>query len=71
MPSSSSVERMGMEQVPAILASPLAFAVCGVLVAAAEMYGLPIHAIGVGEQIDDLAPFDPAEFASALVGLDH
>ena len=32
----------------------------GVLVAAAEKYGLPIHAIGVGEGIDDLRPFDPA-----------
>jgi fused signal recognition particle receptor len=29
---------------------------------------LPIHAIGVGEQIDDLAPFDPEDFAKALVG---
>lgn len=43
----------------------------GVLVSLADKFGLPIHAIGVGEQIDDLAPFDPAEFASALVGLDH
>jgi len=32
--------------------------------------GLPIHAIGVGEQIDDLQPFDPQEFADALLGLD-
>ena len=43
----------------------------GVLVALADKFGLPIHAIGVGEQIDDLAPFDPDEFASALVGLDR
>ncbi|MDA8543547.1 signal recognition particle-docking protein FtsY [Rhodobacteraceae bacterium] len=42
----------------------------GVLVALADKFGLPIHAIGVGEQIDDLAPFDPAEFASALTGAD-
>ncbi len=40
----------------------------GVLVALADRFGLPIHAIGVGEQIDDLAPFDPDEFARALVG---
>ncbi len=40
----------------------------GVLVALADRFGLPIHAIGVGEQIDDLAPFDPREFADALVG---
>jgi fused signal recognition particle receptor len=43
----------------------------GVLVALADRFGLPIHAIGVGEQIDDLAPFDPADFARALVGLDR
>ncbi|WP_209424762.1 signal recognition particle-docking protein FtsY [Pararhodobacter sp. SW119] len=42
----------------------------GVLVALADRFGLPIHAIGVGEQIDDLAPFDPAEFAAALIGTD-
>ena len=42
----------------------------GVLVALADKYGLPIHAIGVGEQIDDLAPFDPDEFAQALTGSD-
>jgi fused signal recognition particle receptor len=42
----------------------------GVLVALADKFGLPIHAIGVGEQIDDLSPFDPDEFARALVGLD-
>ena len=42
----------------------------GVLVALADKFGLPIHAIGVGEQIDDLSPFDPEEFAAALTGLD-
>ena len=41
----------------------------GVLVALADKFGLPIHAIGVGEQIDDLSPFDPEEFARALVGI--
>lgn len=41
----------------------------GVLVALADRFGLPIHAIGVGEQIDDLDAFDPGEFARALVGL--
>ena len=40
----------------------------GVLVALADRFGLPIHAIGVGEQIDDLSPFDPEEFAKALTG---
>ena len=40
----------------------------GVLVALADRFGLPIHAIGVGEHLDDLQPFDPAEFADALTG---
>jgi fused signal recognition particle receptor len=40
----------------------------GVLVAAAEKYGLPIHAIGVGEGMDDLRPFDPALAARAIAG---
>ena len=40
----------------------------GVLVSLADKFGLPIHAIGVGEQIDDLSPFDPEEFAAALTG---
>ncbi len=42
----------------------------GVLVSLADKFGLPIHAIGIGEQIDDLAPFDPQDFARALTGLD-
>jgi fused signal recognition particle receptor len=41
----------------------------GVLVAAADAYGLPIHAIGIGEGMDDLRPFDPAEAARAIAGV--
>ena len=41
----------------------------GILVAVAARFGLPVHFIGVGEGIDDLAPFAPADFARALVGL--
>jgi len=41
----------------------------GVLVAAAEKFGLPIHAIGVGETVDDLRPFDPRAVARAIAGL--
>src|SRR4029453_12742947 len=41
----------------------------GVLVAAAERFGLPIHAIGVGEKADDLRPFDPRAVARAIAGL--
>jgi len=40
----------------------------GVMVAAADKYGLPIHAIGVGEGMNDLRPFDPAEVAGAIAG---
>ena len=42
----------------------------GVLVALADKFQLPIHAIGVGEKIDDLQPFDQKEFADALIGRD-
>lgn len=41
----------------------------GVLVAAAEQFGLPIHAIGVGERIDDLRPFDPELVARVIAGV--
>ena len=40
----------------------------GMLVAAAERYRLPIHAIGVGEGMDDLRPFAARDFAIALTG---
>jgi len=43
----------------------------GVLVAAAEQYGLPVHAIGVGEGVDDLRPFDADEVARAIAGVDR
>jgi fused signal recognition particle receptor len=38
----------------------------GILVAIAEKYNLPVHAIGVGESVDDLQPFDAREFARAI-----
>jgi fused signal recognition particle receptor len=41
----------------------------GVLVALARQHNLPVHAIGVGEGIDDLRAFTPTEFARALMGL--
>ena len=40
----------------------------GVLVAAAEKFGLPVHAIGVGETIEDLRPFDGHELARIIAG---
>jgi fused signal recognition particle receptor len=41
----------------------------GILVAIAEKFGLPVHFIGVGESVDDLAPFTARDFARAIVGL--
>jgi fused signal recognition particle receptor len=41
----------------------------GILVAIAEKFALPIHAIGVGESIDDLQPFDADAFARAISGI--
>ncbi len=40
----------------------------GILVAIAAKYGLPVHAIGVGEGADDLQAFDAAEFGRAIAG---
>jgi fused signal recognition particle receptor len=42
----------------------------GVLVSLAERYGIPVHAIGVGETAEDLRPFEAAAFARSLVGLE-
>jgi len=42
----------------------------GVLVAAAEKYGLPIHAIGIGEGMGDLRPFDANEVARIIAGVE-
>jgi fused signal recognition particle receptor len=42
----------------------------GVVVALAEKFGLPVHAVGVGEQADDLRAFNPRDFARGLMGLD-
>lgn len=41
----------------------------GILVAIAAKYKLPVHFIGVGEAVDDLQPFDAADFAQAIAGL--
>jgi fused signal recognition particle receptor len=43
----------------------------GILVAIAAKYGLPVHFIGVGEGIDDLAPFQAKDFARAIAGLSN
>ena len=41
----------------------------GIVVALAEAFGLPVHAVGVGEQAADLRPFEAEAFARGLVGL--
>ncbi len=41
----------------------------GVVVSLAQEFGLPIHAVGVGEKIEDLSPFSANDFAKALMGL--
>jgi len=43
----------------------------GILVALSEKYKLPVHFIGVGEGIDDLAPFTARDFALAIAGRDN
>lgn len=40
----------------------------GIVVALAEEFGLPVHAVGVGEKVGDLRPFVASEFAAGLVG---
>ncbi|MEQ8665329.1 MAG: signal recognition particle-docking protein FtsY [Rhodospirillales bacterium] len=41
----------------------------GVVVGLAEKFALPVHAVGVGEGMDDLRPFEADEFANGLMGL--
>ncbi|MGH6662326.1 MAG: signal recognition particle-docking protein FtsY [Rhodospirillales bacterium] len=42
----------------------------GIVVALAEKFGLPLHAVGVGEGLEDLRPFDADVFARALLGIE-
>ena len=42
----------------------------GVVVALARQFGLPVHALGIGESIEDLRPFEARAFADALLGLE-
>jgi fused signal recognition particle receptor len=42
----------------------------GILVAIAAKYGMPVHFIGVGEGVDDLAPFSAKDFAMAIAGIE-
>jgi fused signal recognition particle receptor len=42
----------------------------GILVAIAARFKLPVHFIGVGESVDDLAPFSARDFARAITGID-
>jgi fused signal recognition particle receptor len=40
----------------------------GIVVALAQEFGLPVHAVGVGERASDLRPFDPMDYARGLSG---
>jgi fused signal recognition particle receptor len=42
----------------------------GILVALAAKFGLPVHFIGIGEGVEDLAPFTARDFARAIAGID-
>ena len=42
----------------------------GVVVALAEKFSIPIHAVGVGEKIDDLQSFEANDFAGSLMGIE-
>jgi fused signal recognition particle receptor len=42
----------------------------GILVAISAKYKLPVYFIGVGEQVDDLEPFEAVDFARSIAGLD-
>lgn len=42
----------------------------GILVALSAKFALPVHFIGVGEGIDDLAPFTAKDFAKAIAGIE-
>ncbi len=42
----------------------------GIVVALAKKFGLAVYAIGVGEGIDDMKPFNAHDFANSLVGLE-
>jgi fused signal recognition particle receptor len=43
----------------------------GILVAIAAKFGVPVHYVGVGESVDDLAQFSARDFARAIAGLDN
>ncbi len=43
----------------------------GVLVALADRFGLPVHAVGVGEKAEDMRPFTARDFANGLLGIEQ
>ena len=43
----------------------------GILVAIAKKHDIPVHFIGIGENVDDLEPFGAADFAAAIAGKEH
>ena len=62
---------MGWERVSCLVLTKLdGSAKGGVVVALAERFALPVHAVGVGEGLDDMRPFEPRAFARSLLGLE-
>ena len=43
----------------------------GVVVALADRFAVPVHAVGVGEELDDLRPFEARAFARSLMGIEE
>ena len=43
----------------------------GVVVALADKFGWPVYAVGVGEGLDDMRPFESEAFARSLMGIDY
>jgi fused signal recognition particle receptor len=42
----------------------------GILVSLADRFGLPVHAVGVGEKAEDMRPFTAQDFARGLLGME-
>jgi fused signal recognition particle receptor len=59
----------GLQKIIRVIRKLDATARGGVVVALAERFKLPVHAIGVGEGADDLKPFEAEAFARSLMGL--
>ena len=55
--------------IPAVAVHRALHEAVDVVIGLAEKFSIPVHAVGVGEGIDDLRPFEARAFARALMGL--